>query len=338
MVPLQKATLKPAYDKSLEQLFINITRIMIEDSGFLDAVCMTQRGLSGRNTNLPSWVPDWRIPANHPDHYDMRKVRRIKEPHKADKVADITLAAPEKHEEHILLVKGTVLDRVACFADDRKCSTGGWIELAKPWIADELPSPTKADSEATSQELLDAYTTLVRQFQHEWDHLEGSTQNGDPWMYEEELYRREKLDATFLRWLRDCPCAFDLMRCQAMYTRHMRLPEYWDEHGSTSAGKFRGYLAQQIHSPNPTHRSWKFCATARGIWATVPHDSTIGDYIVHVDGALESLVVRPHHEEPGVLGGCQLVGTSFVQQFSQFLTSHNLKMRIDLKPQIFSLF
>lgn len=59
---------RPTYQLPVEDVFVNFVRSFIETYKSLDAICFAQiyrqptDSASGTDSNLPSWVPDWRTP------------------------------------------------------------------------------------------------------------------------------------------------------------------------------------------------------------------------------------------------------------------------------------
>ena len=332
MAPLRKVSLKPAYDKPLEQIFTHVTRLMIEDSRVLDVICLTRAVCWRQKKSLPSWVPVWQTLADCPDPHDVQKAKRVSTHWKAE-AAEITLGITPKHEQHILRVMGVAMDRVAYLADGPKCSAGSLIEMARPWIVNENLDPEEVDAEAMSQAIAAGYSKLVEMLQCEWDEIEGYP-GSEKWSPEAKtLYRLGKLSNIHLCWLEDYACAASLPLYQNLDS-HCRAAELSPRRSAQTLG---AYLDKQILSRKPEHRTWKFCATVRGFWAMVPLDTGVGDYITALDGAVDQVVLRAKHGELGVDGNFELVGAAFANDpFTYFDGSSELRT-LHLERRLFPL-
>ena len=113
-------TIKPDYDMSAEEVYINVTVHFLRTRRSLDILLTVLRGFtdglrcnSKRLWKLPSWVPNWQIA---PDTTLLNQGRAISQSHPQSFHASLTRSAPTpfqfEHDRRILKAIGILVDHV----------------------------------------------------------------------------------------------------------------------------------------------------------------------------------------------------------------------------------
>ena len=93
------------YHKSVEEVYTESTKILIEYYGNLTMLAATRPTLSARKYSLPSWVPDWSL------GYDTAPIDGIPSTYAASQGRS-HISTPSSDPSH-LIVKGKVIDKIA---------------------------------------------------------------------------------------------------------------------------------------------------------------------------------------------------------------------------------